>query len=203
MRKDRCRETGFRRHGCILRRYAPRDDNETSWGTNSHKMDDARALATRKSHDMSIVSLSVSLLATCLVLFASVHAQAPAAAPPIANLPATFEGTWPCADCPRIRYRLNLLPNDTFASRMIYEERSTHADAHGKWELANDGKTLVLRGQHGPAEQYELPDSETLRKLDVNGHEIQSNLNSDLKRAPKFMPIDDKGHPPVRTRPIK
>jgi hypothetical protein len=29
-----------------------------------------------------------------------------------------------------------------------------------------------------------------LRKLDINGHEIESGLNYDLKRTPKFTPID-------------
>jgi heat shock protein HslJ len=114
-----------------------------------------------------------------------------AKAPAISGLPATFAGTWPCADCPGILYELNLLPDHTFASRMTYQERSTHSDDHGRWELANHGKTLVLHGRRGAPEKFALHDADTLRKLDVNGHEIQSklNLNYDLKRALKFRSI--------------
>jgi heat shock protein HslJ len=123
--------------------------------------------------------------------------RAVAKTPAISGLPATFAGTWPCADCPGILYQVNLLSDHTFVSRMTYEERSTRLDDHGSWELASDGKTLVLHGQHGAPEKFALQDADTLRKLDVNGHEIQSrlNLNYDLKRAKEFMPIElrDKG----------
>lgn len=123
--------------------------------------------------------------------------RAAAKTPAISGLPATFAGTWPCADCPGILYQVNLLPNHTFVSRMTYEDRSTRSDDHGSWEVTSDGKTLVLRGQHGAPEKFALHNADTLRKLDVNGHEIQSklNLNYDLKRAPKFKSIalPDKG----------
>lgn len=120
------------------------------------------------------------------------HHPPAAKASAISGPPATFTGKLPCADCPGILWQLNLLPDHTFASRMTYEERSTRSDDHGSWELANDGKTLVLHGQHGGPEKFALHDADTLRKLDLNGHEIQSgsNLNYELKRAPKFVSIE-------------
>ena len=115
--------------------------------------------------------------------------------PAISGLPATFAGTLPCADCPGILYQVNLFPDHTFVSRMTYQERATRSEDKGRWDLASDGKTLALHGQRGAPEKFVLLDIDTLRKLDANGHEIQSrlNLNYDLKRAPLFEPIESNG----------
>ena len=53
----------------------------------------------------------------------------------------------------------------------------------------------MLHGQQRAPEKFALHDPDTLRKLDVTGHEIQSklNLNYDLKRAPKFVSIELPG----------
>jgi heat shock protein HslJ len=117
----------------------------------------------------------------------------PAKALAIERLPATFSGTLPCADCPGILYQLNLFPDHTFVSRMSYQERDTQVDDRGIWELAGDGKTLVLRGRGGEKQKFALRDSQTLRKLDQAGQEIVSKLNYDLKRAPTFAPLEPNG----------
>ncbi|HXJ93435.1 MAG TPA: META domain-containing protein [Terriglobia bacterium] len=109
--------------------------------------------------------------------------------PTIAGLPATFVGTLPCADCPGIRYQVDLFPDRTFSSRMTYLERATHFDDHGSWQFASDGKTVLLQGSRGAPQKFALPDKDTLRQLDADGHEIGSKLNYDLKRAPAFAPI--------------
>lgn len=109
----------------------------------------------------------------------------------IPNLPATFVGTLPCADCPGIGYQVNLFSDHTFASRMTYEERATSFDERGHWELSADGKTLTLHAAHGAPEKFSFKNADTLSKLDVNGREIQTtpNLNYDLKRATTFTPL--------------
>ena len=108
----------------------------------------------------------------------------------LSNLPASFAGTLPCADCPGIRYRLDLMPDKTFTSCMTYEERNTRFGDHGHWRLSDDGKVLILEGSDaGAVDQYAVRDANTLRKLDAEGHEIESKLNYDLARAPKFVPI--------------
>jgi copper homeostasis protein (lipoprotein) len=112
----------------------------------------------------------------------------------ISELPATFAGTVPCADCPGIRYQLNLLPDRTFFSRMTYEERKTSLEDHGSWQLAEDGKRLLLRGEHNSNGQFAVRDVDTLRMLDGEGHEIESKLNYDLKRASTFEPIETEAH---------
>ena len=118
----------------------------------------------------------------------------PARALGIEGLPASFSGTLPCADCPGILYQLNLLPDHTFVSRMSYQERDTHVDDRGTWELAGDGQTLVLRGRRGETQKFALRDRDTLRKLDHAGQEIVSQLNYDLKRAPAFSPLEPTSH---------
>ena len=109
----------------------------------------------------------------------------------MSGLPATFVGTLPCADCPGIRYQVNLLGDHTFVSRMTYEDRNSSLRENGSWQLANDGKTLLLQTANQTREQFALLDGQTLRKLDTNGKEIESKLNYDLKRAPQFQPIEE------------
>lgn len=108
----------------------------------------------------------------------------------IPGLPATFIGNLPCADCPGIRYQVNLLPDHTFFSRMIYQERNSSYDEKGQWQIAGDSKTLVLQGEHRESDRFSLKDIDTLRELDVDGHEIRSQLNYDLKRAAEFAPLE-------------
>jgi copper homeostasis protein (lipoprotein) len=107
-------------------------------------------------------------------------------------LPATFVGMLPCADCPGIRYQLNLFPDHTFVSRMTYEDRNHSLDHHGHWQLTGEGKMLVLQGEGQAQEKFAVRDVDTLRKLDVEGHAIESKLNYDVKRAAEFEPIEPR-----------
>jgi hypothetical protein len=52
---------------------------------------------------------------------------------------------------------------------------------------------VVLHGSGYSIQKLALHDADTLRQLDSNGKEIASKLNYDLKRAPKFAPIDQQG----------
>jgi uncharacterized lipoprotein YbaY/heat shock protein HslJ len=119
------------------------------------------------------------------LLLQRVGAAAPAnasAASALAQLPATFSGTLPCADCPGIHYQLNLHSDHTFSSTMKYEGRDVTLNDSGPWELTGDGKVLELHGSRGATDKFALRDADTLRKLDMNGNEIVSNFNYDLKR---------------------
>jgi copper homeostasis protein (lipoprotein) len=120
-------------------------------------------------------------------------APAPAQQSALSALPATFVGTLPCADCPGIRYQVNLNADHTFTSRMTYEERNTSFDDSGRWEFAEDGKAVVLRNGRGRTEKLALQVLEILRMLDSDGNEIDSKLNYELKRASSFAPLDSGG----------
>jgi copper homeostasis protein (lipoprotein) len=120
-------------------------------------------------------------------------APAPAQQSPLSALPATFVGTLPCADCPGIRYQLNLNADHTFTSRMIYEERNTSFDDSGRWEFSDDRKAVVLRSGRGTTEEFAMQVVEILRMLDSAGNEINSKFNYELKRTSDFAPLDNGG----------
>ena len=109
--------------------------------------------------------------------FLALLCMAPAlAAPAQAQLvfPATYTGDLPCADCPGIRYHLNLFPDQTFAMRRMYQGRFGKFDAAGRWARSSDGAMLMLKGED-EVTLLSLRDAETLRVLDRNGNEIRSN----------------------------
>lgn len=110
---------------------------------------------------------------------------------PLGVLPATFAGTLPCADCPGIRYELNLYPDQSFILRNTYLERSvTPLDSIGRWQIQQN--KLVLFPNSGSGDSFAIVSGDTLRKLDTSGNEIKSNLNYDLKRAGALAAIEPK-----------
>ena len=111
---------------------------------------------------------------------AGTASQGSAAKSALSGLPATFVGTIPCADCPGIQYQVNLLAHHSFTSRMVYLERKTQFIDHGNWQISDDGKVLVLQSERGARQQFMLRDADTLRQLDADGHEINSQFNYDL-----------------------
>jgi copper homeostasis protein (lipoprotein) len=115
-------------------------------------------------------------------------------AEPFAPLPATYVGVLPCADCPGIRYHLDLLPDNVFHLRMTYLERPAAGDLDdiGSWALSSDGGTLILGGGHEGQEMFAVKGPQTLRKLDVDGGEIPSSLPYDLERAAAFAAFEPR-----------
>ena len=111
---------------------------------------------------------------------ASSPAATPAADSGLTGLPATFAGTLPCADCPGIDYRLDINPDHTYSSKMTYQERQATLSESGQWDL--NGTTLTLHSAQGSTEKFSVRDADTLRGLDMNGQEIVSQHNYDLKR---------------------
>jgi copper homeostasis protein (lipoprotein) len=111
---------------------------------------------------------------------------------PRASLPASFVGILPCADCPGIRYTLNLWPDQVYALRMEYLEREGAFDDIGRWELAPENKRLTLRGGREAPLLFAVRDRDTLRKLDGEGREIDSKLNHDLARAAALAPFEPR-----------
>jgi copper homeostasis protein (lipoprotein) len=117
-----------------------------------------------------------------------------AAAGSLGALPASFSGDLPCADCPGIRYTLNLFPDRSFYIRMVYVGRNEAKplDDIGRWTLSSDGSTLTLKGGKESSERYAVKGSDVLRKLDREGREIASQFNYDLRRTPSFERIEPR-----------
>ena len=109
-------------------------------------------------------------------------------------LPASFTGDLPCADCPAIRYLLNLFPDSSFFLRMTYVGRNEvkPLDDVGRWELSADGSTLTLNGGKESAERFAVKSSTILRKLDLQGREIESKFNYDLRRTSAMERIEPR-----------
>ncbi len=110
----------------------------------------------------------------------------------LGTLPATYAGTLPCADCPGIRYTLNLLPEGIFFLRMVYLERATTFDDIGTWSLTEGDTRLLLRGGRQSSDMFAITGPSVLRKLDGQGKEITAQLNFDLTRAGRFEPFEPR-----------
>jgi len=110
------------------------------------------------------------------------------------SLPASYEGDLPCADCEGILYHLDLFEDRSFFLRMSYLGRGEDAafDDIGTWELAEDGQRLVLWGGREAHEMFRVVDAGTLRKLDLEGRDISSSLNYELRRGAAFSPIEPR-----------
>ncbi len=142
---------------------------------------------------LSAAALGTSCNATAPPPIASEPAEAGAAAPApgLPPLPASFSGVLPCADCEGIRYQLDLRPNEVYFLRRIYLGAGKRAafDDVGRWSLASDGQVLVLRGGREAPEMFSVVSAELLRKRDLEGREIESDLPYDLAREASYAPL--------------
>jgi copper homeostasis protein (lipoprotein) len=106
-------------------------------------------------------------------------------------LPPSFSGDLPCADCPGIRYRLNLFADQSFFLSTVYSGRNGPATYDiGSWTLSSDRRTLTLHGGQERPLMFRIIDPNTLRKLDLDGHDIESELNYSLTRMGQFEAIE-------------
>ena len=110
------------------------------------------------------------------------------------DLPATFEGELPCADCPGIFYHLDLFEDRVFFLRTTYDGRGAGAvvDTIGSFVVAGDDGRLALFGGTEAPVFFRVIDNGTLRKLDIEGRDIESSLNYDLKRRKELDPIEPR-----------
>jgi len=113
---------------------------------------------------------------------------------PLGSFPAIFEGELPCADCPGIYYHLDLFEDGVFFLRTTYLGRGAGAisDTVGSWTLAADERRLALFGNTETPMLFRVVDPETLRKLDIEGRDIESSLNYDLRRKDAIGTIEPR-----------
>jgi len=109
------------------------------------------------------------------------------------SLPGSYVGDLPSASGEGIRYRLDLFADQVFFLRMSYLGKTENADHDdiGSWSIGNDGRTLILQGGREAPVLFRVIGKDTLRKLDLKGHDIVSDLNYDLVRTsdlPSFEP---------------
>ncbi|MGH7332248.1 MAG: copper resistance protein NlpE N-terminal domain-containing protein [Candidatus Rokuibacteriota bacterium] len=117
-----------------------------------------------------------------------------AADDPLAPLPATFIGVLPCADCPSLRYHLNLFPDRSFFLRTTYLERPgiDPQDDIGSWMLSSDRRVLILKGGREALEMLALADGQRLRMLDAEARPLPASVPSELQRAESVQPLEPR-----------
>ncbi|MFO8005687.1 YbaY family lipoprotein [Thioalkalivibrio sp.] len=114
-------------------------------------------------------------------------------AQPLGELPATFKGTLPCADCPGIDYHLNLLDEGVYFLRQNYQDREGGPfDDIGRYLLSSDRDQLTLYGGREAPLRLAISGPDTLRLLDRDGGHIESELNYDLSRQPALQPLEPR-----------
>lgn len=110
---------------------------------------------------------------------------------PLPALPATFTGSYQCADCPKTEYQLNLYPDDSFFARATVKGgRATGTtDDIGSWVLSSDRSVLVLKGQGDSLDMYTIGANGSLKKLDLSVKPLPGHLPNDLTHAAAFKPL--------------
>ncbi len=110
------------------------------------------------------------------------------------DLPASFAGDLPCADCEGIRYRLNLFPDGAFYLGMTYLGKGAGASADdiGTWMISSNQKVLVLKGGREASTFFRIVDAKTLRKLDLEGRDIESALPYAMTRTAAFERLEPR-----------
>lgn len=112
--------------------------------------------------------------------------SAPTAFDPVA-FAGTFSGTLPCADCPGIDTRLELLGDGNFKLTETYQERKGDPSVlDGSWTAEEEGKRVRLdpNSKSDQDRLYEIVSNDEIRQLDGEGKAIDSQLPYNLKRQP-------------------
>ena len=112
----------------------------------------------------------------------------------LGQLPASFSGVLPCADCEGIRYQLNLFPDRAFYLGTTYlgHGHGGRFDDIGSWHLSSNQCVLHLKGGREEVLRFRVVKPNTLEKLDIEGREIESSLNYTLKRSERFERIEPR-----------
>lgn len=96
----------------------------------------------------------------------------------------SYVGDLPCADCGGIRTRIDLFEDKVFFLRESYleSENATEYDDIGTWSFSADDRTLTLHGGREAPLFFRITSASAIRKLDLEGLAINSDLNYDLVR---------------------
>ena len=95
-------------------------------------------------------------------------------AEPQPEIPSTFYGTIPCADCPGIEYLLHLDENRYSEMRWYIDRNSTPSEQAGTWEQRSD--TLFLHDSTDENYRAFLVDNERLTLLDRDQNRVTGDL---------------------------
>lgn len=143
-----------------------------------------------------LVCASVAVLDGCSSSCCNVSAKGPALGYDLTkrvslDFPATYSGVLPCADCEGIRYTVNFWSDQVFFRRMTYlgkgEGEGVNIDDVGRWNFSADAHSLVLNTKDETPDIFAIEGRDLLKKLDVNGQPIESELNYTISRHEKMV----------------
>jgi len=114
------------------------------------------------------------------------------------RLPASFTGTLPCADCAGISYHLDLWPDQTYHMRQVYLGVPDWQDGDqggelGLWYADPATDKIILHGASEMPLHWEVKGPDRLRKTDIQGNPIESELNYDLTSDGQLTQTDLEG----------
>ena len=102
--------------------------------------------------------------------------------------PGKFAGTLPCASCPGIDTKLELMADGPFKLTETYKgEAGAPNVVEGTWTVEDGGKRVLL-DPNSKSEQdrsYEIVSNDEIRMLGQDGKPVESQHNYSLKREPK------------------
>jgi uncharacterized lipoprotein YbaY/heat shock protein HslJ/uncharacterized lipoprotein NlpE involved in copper resistance len=132
------------------------------------------------------------------VIMKMVQRQASGAMPGIdahgLRLPATFQGTLPCADCEGVVHHLDLWPDQTYhMHREWLAEDPLRRDEIGRWYADPARGAIVLHGASEMPLFWEVKATDRLRQMDMQGNPITSELPYDLTSQGSLNPTDLDG----------
>ena len=122
---------------------------------------------------------------------------------PIVDLPATFTGTLPCADCPGIRVELTLLANSSYSLKRTFEGQSRRVEEEsGSWGYSSDRIVLILKGASDRWSWFAVRGADVLRAVDARGESLGLRAPADRQRAAAPAPVAAKPGPSAPAEPI-
>jgi len=106
------------------------------------------------------------------------------------QLPGSFLGEFPCADCPGIRHHLDIWPDGTYHLRREWRDRNRVRFELGRWHVDPERNVLILQSGGERPLQFEILAPNKVRQLDIEGQHIESSLRYDLVSSGVFFPVD-------------
>lgn len=140
---------------------------------------------------------SLLFSALSLVICGTFLAQSAIASEPTPDsygleLPQSFSGVLPCADCDGIRHHLDLWDDGVFHLRRewLKGDEALVRDDLGRWEPVSERPALVLRGGAEAPLIFDVTGPAKLRATDIDGNSIASDLPYDLAGLGQLEPTD-------------
>lgn len=144
----------------------------------------------RMTRHVARFAVVIALVTGCHIAAKPAKPVGGGADPSDLRTPSSFLGNLPCADCPGIRYHLDIWPDHAFHLRREWLEKSNVQVDIGRWRIESNRRVLVLDGPGETLPQFEILAPDTLRLVDPRGNHIVSRLPYNLGSDGTLQAID-------------